>query len=167
MRSVQFCVTLWSERDLYLILCNPSRGSTPNVYRMYITSWACLTGLTLSLEGNIAARRTRLLPRERLDLVLRTVFTGCYPATAVPAAALTPTAQSIKFLVAGAIGGVVSRTLVSPLEVVATVNMVSRRRSPVSCQAVSPRFVGLGGSRRWRFRRTDRALGSGRYFGFL
>jgi len=55
----------------------------------------------------------------------RLVFTGCYPASEAPALAASPTVQSIKFLVAGAIGGVISRTIVSPLEVVATINMVS------------------------------------------
>mmetsp|Transcript_4076 Transcript_4076/g.13384 ORF Transcript_4076/g.13384 Transcript_4076/m.13384 type:complete len:363 (-) Transcript_4076:294-1382(-) len=92
---------------------------------MYLTIFLSFMALPLSLQARAATRRRRYLARQRLDLALRTIFTGCYPATAVPAAASTSTAQSLKFLVAGAIGGIISRTLVSPLEVVATVNMAS------------------------------------------
>ena len=45
----------------------------------------------------------------------------CHRATCPPSG----TARNLKFLVAGAIAGVVSRTLVSPLEVVATMNMAT------------------------------------------
>jgi len=38
---------------------------------------------------------------------------------------MTATARNLKFLAAGAVAGLVSRTLVSPLEVVATLNMAA------------------------------------------
>tara|TARA_B100000459_G_scaffold144668_1_gene107770 strand:+ start:169 stop:585 length:417 start_codon:yes stop_codon:yes gene_type:complete len=55
---------------------------------------------------------------------MRSVFSGLYKGSA-PACATSGTARNLKFLVAGAIAGVVSRTLVSPLEVVATMNMAT------------------------------------------
>ena len=72
----------------------------------------------VSLEGR---RRGAVVPGA-LDLALRTVFTGLYNGSCVRQSS---SVESMKFLVAGAVSGVVSRTLVSPLEVVATVNMAS------------------------------------------
>jgi hypothetical protein len=58
------------------------------------------------------------------DRALHVVFSGLYKGPA-PACATTALARNLKFLAAGAIAGVVSRTLVSPLEVVATINMAT------------------------------------------
>mmetsp|Transcript_28046 Transcript_28046/g.84119 ORF Transcript_28046/g.84119 Transcript_28046/m.84119 type:complete len:177 (-) Transcript_28046:9-539(-) len=59
-----------------------------------------------------------------LDTALRSVFSGLYRSPA-PKCAMTATARNLKFLAAGAVAGLVSRTLVSPLEVVATLNMAA------------------------------------------
>mmetsp|Transcript_6405 Transcript_6405/g.20514 ORF Transcript_6405/g.20514 Transcript_6405/m.20514 type:complete len:371 (+) Transcript_6405:90-1202(+) len=57
-----------------------------------------------------------------VDSLLRTIFTGLY---AGPKPAQSPTLKSVKFLASGAVAGIISRTLVSPLEVIATVNMAA------------------------------------------
>lgn len=69
------------------------------------------------LNGGVAYGRS-------IDRALRVVFSGLYEDPP-PACANTTTARNLKFLAAGAIAGIVSRTLVSPLEVVATMNMAA------------------------------------------
>lgn len=59
-----------------------------------------------------------------VDQAMRAVFSGLYKGPA-PRCATTALARNLKFLSAGAIAGVVSRTLVSPLEVAATMNMAA------------------------------------------
>lgn len=69
------------------------------------------------LRGGVARDRF-------VDQAMRAVFSGLYKGPA-PRCATTALARNLKFLSAGAIAGVVSRTLVSPLEVAATMNMAA------------------------------------------
>jgi len=71
------------------------------------------------LKGVVGGATTR-----PADFALRCVFSGLYKGE-TPACALSPVARNLKFLAAGAVAGVISRTIVSPLEVVATVNMAA------------------------------------------
>lgn len=79
--------------------------------------------LSYGRASPVSVRRS-LKPPNSVDAALRTVFSGLYSGSA-PAYARTAAARNLKFLAAGAIAGVVSRTLVSPLEVVATMNMAA------------------------------------------
>ena len=95
------------------------KAAAADIQRGHVTKSATFRRLqeeNLHFRGGVTA--------SSLDTTLRCVFSGLY-RSAPPRRPMTATTRNLKFLAAGAVAGLVSRTLVSPLEVVATVNMAA------------------------------------------